>query len=192
MNFEKEKMIAGHACMTEENFLTAVSVAKAYETIIYTVVTDFLSGLKMQLSESLGDDWVIEDNVKERGVLKKWSFWLYKKAWEKSDEVCAYEIGFFADALELKSMHFYAMRCAEIFPEKIESVYHALNEQYKIGRNNGYSEWYRYADPLYLNWTEEATLKLLYNKKNMTEYFRQNLLKIIEIVAPIIDEKLKK
>ena len=68
-------------------------------------------------------------------------------------------------------------------PEKIEAVYHALNEQYEIGRNNGYSEWYRYADPLYLNWTEEATLKLLYNKKNMTEYFRQNLLKIIEIVA---------
>ena len=65
MNFEKEKMIAGHACMTGENFLTAVSVAKAYETIIYTVVTDFLSGLKMQLSESLGDDWVIEDNVND-------------------------------------------------------------------------------------------------------------------------------
>ena len=40
MNFEKEKMIAGHACMTEENFLTAVSVAKAYETIIQETEAD--------------------------------------------------------------------------------------------------------------------------------------------------------
>ncbi len=191
MNFEKEKMLAEHACMTEENFLTAVSIAKAYEKILYKVVADFLSELKAQLGETLGEEWVLEDNLKETGVLKKWSFWMYKKTWEKSKDVCAYEIGFAPDALELKNIYFYAMRCEASFPDKIEAVYHALNEEFKGGRRGAYSEWYQYADSLYLNWTEDDTLKLLYDKQKMTEYFMQNLLAMKEIIAPIIDEKLK-
>lgn len=60
-----------------------------------------------------------------------------------------------------------------------------INENYKKGNTYKRGDWWQYVDNHYRNWTDEETLTKLYEKNEMVNYFKDQLIKIKCIIDRI-------
>lgn len=183
---DKKKFIAQHALQNKENLLLSLDIYNSFEEVMNNLVSNFLKELKKQLLESLGNEWEIKvpfenDNVFGRGKVE---LTIWKKLWKEKNTVC-----FNNDRTRLDYFTFYVWREAKT---PTRGITETLNTKFIKGYKYGeYIDWYVYVDKKYANWLDEDTISLLYDKKEMLEYFKDNLLKIAKIVEPIIDKKFK-
>lgn len=189
MENEKKNFIVDHALLTEDNFLIATQVAKSYEEIMNKLVGDLLRKLVSILEEALGPEWESETGFEDH-AFDKWYFIIFKKSWF-IDERSAYYFGFESDRRKLSDFYFFSMRNDEIIKNPINDIYKALNENYRKGRKATYFDWWQYVDQDYLNWTDDKTVVKLYRQDEMVRYFSEQIIKMKEIIEPIIDVEIK-
>ena len=150
------------------------------------LVSSFLKELKQQLLESLGNGWEIEVSFENYNVFgrEQVGLTIWKKLWKEKNAVC-----FSNDRTRLDYFTFYVWREAKT---PIKGITETLNTKFIKGCKYGEDiDWYVMADKKYINWLDEDTISLLYDKKEMLDYFKDKLLKIAKIVEPIIDKKFK-
>ena len=183
---DKKEFIAEHALQNKENLLLSLDIYNSFEEIMNQLVSSFLKELKQQLLESLGNKWEIilffeDDNAFGKGEI---GLEIWKKLWKEKYAVC-----FSNNKMRLNDFNFFVWREAKT---PIKGITETLNTKFIKGCK--YAEdidWYVMADKKYINWLDEDTISLLYDKKEMLDYFKDNLLKIAKIVEPIIDKKFK-
>jgi hypothetical protein len=183
---DKKKFIAQHALQNKENLLLSLDIYNSFEEVMNNLVSIFLNELKKQLLENLGDEWEISLFFENNNVFGKGEVGLeiWKKLWKEK-----HVVAFSNDKTKLGDFNFFVWREAKT---PIRGITETLNTKFIKGYKYGeYIDWYVYVDKKYANWLDEDTISLLYDKKEMLEYFKDNLLKIAKIVEPIIDKKFK-
>ena len=170
----------------KENLLLSLDIYNSFEEVMNKLVSNFLKELKQQLLESLGNEWEIilffeDDNAFGKGEI---GLEIWKKLWKEKYSVC-----FSNNKMRLNDFNFFVWREVK---NPIKEIAETLNTKFaKCGKCAENADWYVMADKKYINWLDEDTISLLYDKKEMVDYFKDNLLKIVEIVEPIIDKKFK-
>ena len=190
MESEKKNLIAEHALLSEENFLLTAQVEKAFEEVMNRLINALLKKLDAELQHELGSEWAIENYFDDK-AFALWCFKIYKNKWVHKDDPL-YWIGFAPDRRRLGNFHFYTMRDDDIVKPALPSVNQALNNNYKKGRKGATSDWYQYVDSDYMNWTDDETLVKLYRQDDMVQYFKEQFIKIKDIIEPIVDKEIKK
>jgi len=183
---DKKEFIAEHALQNKENLLLSLDIYNSFEEIMNQLVSSFLKELKQQLLESLGNGWEIEVSFENYNVFgrEQVGLTIWKKLWKEKNAVC-----FSNDRTRLDYFTFYVWREAKT---PIKGITETLNTKFIKGCKYGEDiDWYVMADKKYINWLDEDTISLLYDKKEMLDYFKDKLLKIAKIVEPIIDKKFK-
>jgi len=183
---DKKEFIAEHALQNKENLLLSLDIYNSFEEVMNQLVSSFLKELKKQLLESLGNEWEIEVPFENNNVFgrAKVRLHIWKKLWKGK-----HFIAFSNDKTKLSDFNFFVWREAKT---PIKGITETLNTKFIKGCKYGEDiDWYVMADKKYINWLDEDTISLLYDKKEMLDYFKDKLLKIAKIVEPIIDKKFK-
>lgn len=187
MNSDKKKLIAEYALSNEDNLILTAQVVKTFDYILEKLVIDVMEDLESELEDILGKKWTIYNNIKDK-PLGRSNFAIMKNTWKD-----LYVIGFMPGKTRLRNFNFYVWRDSDIVKEPIKNgiLTTLLNENYKKGNSYENGDWWQYVDKEYENWTDEENLKKLYNKTEIVSYFKNQLLRIKEIIEPIIDKEIK-
>ena len=180
---EKKTLIIEYVLENKENLLLSSQIAKAFDDIIEKLVKSFSEALEEKLTLQLGDDWIIQNDIKN-DVFGKKGFSISKKKWNK-----IYSIGFYAENRELRNFDFYVSRNINIIKNPNKLINKLINENYKKGNVYKTGDWWQYIDDPYRNWKEEKAIIKLYEKDEMVMYFEEQFLKLRDIVEPIIDKQ---
>lgn len=187
MNSDKKKLIAEYALSNEDNLMLTAQVAKTFYYILEKLVIDVMEDLESKLEVVLGKKWTIYNNIKDNPFGRS-DFAIMKNTWKD-----LYAIGFMPDKTRLRNFNFYVWRDSDIVKKPIKNgiLTTLLNENYKKGNSYENGDWWQYVDKEYENWTDEENLKKLYNKTEIVSCFKNQLLRIKEIIEPIIDKEIK-
>jgi hypothetical protein len=186
MNNEKTNLIVEYVLTSEENLRLSSQVVRAFDDVIKRLVKDFLEQLEKELMLTLGDEWIIQNDLKD-DVFSRSGFSISKKKWKD-----LYSIGFFAETTGLRNFDFYVWRNIEVISSPNNLINQLINENYKKGNVYRRGDWWQYVDNHYRNWTDEETLTKLYEKNEMVNYFKDQLIKIKCIIESTIDNEIKK
>lgn len=147
---------------------------------------DFLDELENNLTKYLTDAWEIKNKLKE-DIFEKWKrFYIAKKEWKEN-----YSIGIGPEYRQAKGYIIGVKKQPESEPFQGGKLTTLLNENYRQGKCSKKWEWQQWLDSPYLNWDNEEALIKMYRKDEAVNYFKENFLRIKEIVSPLIDEKVK-
>ncbi|NOH17265.1 hypothetical protein [Clostridium cochlearium] len=186
MDNEKKNLIVEYALANKENLLLFSQIAKAFDDVIEKLVKSFSEELENELTLILGNDWIIHNDIKN-DVFGKTGFSISKKKWNEF-----YSIGFYAENRGLRNFDFYVWRDIDIIKSPNKLINQLINENYKKGNVYKKGDWWQYIDEPYRNWTDEKAIIKLYEQSEMVKYFKEQFLKLKDIVEPIIDKELSK
>jgi len=186
MSDEKQNIIVEHALLNKDNLLMYLEIFNSFEKIMNRLISDFLRELESELFAHLGYSWIIINNF-DNNAFERWYFTIQKKTWQN-----VYAIGLNPENQKLRNFCFYTWRNSDILKNPVTTVTEMLNQNYMKGRKYRDNDWYQAVDMHYLNWTDMETISKLYYKKEMITYFKEHMLKIKDIVEPIIDDELSK
>ena len=187
MENEKKKIVAEFALSNEENLRLTSQIVSSFDSILEKLIRNFLSKLSKSLKDELGDEWIIIDELSEN-PLGTDTLYITKVKWKK-----LYSIGFAPANQRGRNFYVGVFRTRGNIEEPIKSgiITTTLSEKYKKGRRDNWWDWWTYVDEAYRNFSNEDTLIRLYHQTEIAEYFKSNLLKIKEIIEPIIDKEIK-
>ena len=186
MGTEERNLIVEYVLTSEENLLLSSQIVKAFDSVLEKLAKAFFEQLENELLLMLGDEWRVYNDIKD-DIMGKKSFSISKKMWNG-----LYAIGLYPERTRLRDFDFYVWRKKEIISSPNKVINKLINENYKKGNIYENGDWWQFVDNCYLNWNDEETLIKLYEKNEMVSYFKEQFIKIKNIVELTIDNEIIK
>ena len=203
----EEKKILDHALENEKNLKIALDINSAFEgNLNKKIIKDFLNKLKDFVLDKLGDpdmsQWALTNSYSlfNSPLKSEQMFGFKKKEWEdqewkdqndKNDKYSVVLVPGSDDACGFEICVFKHRDAPRVMPEGY--LWKTLNKRFgESEKPTAWWEWHRPLHDRYRNWgTKDGLLRLRFHEDEAVKHIGQDLVNIIEVAAPIIDEHVK-
>ena len=193
MAMRNEREIILEHALEKENLETALDIGFAFDDLRKKIIVGFLNKLEEFILDRLADasEWKIDRSLVDSPLTTYSSFGFEKSAWNDK-----YGVAFQPQAKDARKVIIgvwrqYNTSTKEGAPIVQEGrLKRTLDDKIHPGRDSKYWEWYHDLKDPYQDWNTTEALIKLHNSEGGNE-IGQELLNIIEVAAPIIDEHVQ-
>jgi hypothetical protein len=187
MNQTEADVIAEHALEDEHNLKMAAKVGLAFPTLKARIIRTFITSLVTTLKARLGDSWEISDDWSAKPL--KGSVCVSKESW--TDE---FWIGLAAEKTGPSELDWFVWTETTISLQTplVAAIKGALDDGFCSGRSTNNNPWWQYLARPYRDWNTEDSLLWLWKKEDAVRYCADHIVKMCEIVSPILESMKNK
>jgi hypothetical protein len=138
------------------------------------------------MKEQLDNQWIVINQLKENPFDRYKGFFVAKKGWRDN-----YEIGISSERYGARGFIIGVKKNEKSQPIDGGKLKSLIDDKYKPGSASPLWEWYQWIEYIYGNWDNEEILIKMYKKDEAVNYFKEHILRIKEIVEPVVDEVVK-
>ena len=170
----------------------AWKVGSAFEDLKKKIIIEFAGALAEALQEELcGPGWTIDNEFPKKPFGKYVGLRIYKENWPASQNG-GVSIAMQSEAEGPRSFILGVTKIPASEPLDGGRLKVHLDQKIKPGKLSRSWEWWEEAAVEHRDWdTEEGAVRLFCRRAEALQYFKQYLLTLVTVAAPLIDEAVK-